>query len=236
MSGKISGYNIFDLNSTQAVSGVLTEVGAVGSDNLLVTEQGIREAIAAVGGVTVASGVALDADYTSIGSAIAAYETIINIIGDTDETADVSVGSSGLYIRIVNSATLNMMDNTFLWSEAGNLNMNGTGRVVFEYGSDDTLFDVNSTAGKPKISNINFVNNSSASGYITNATGGRISNATIAGDLFVDGTRNIISSCDIEGNLALASTSDNNIVSMCQLDGVYWDLGSGNSLATINIY
>lgn len=186
-------------------------------------------------GVTVASGSAV-ADYESINNAVASGNTIINVIGDTIETADIDVGSSGLNIRVFNSAIIDMLDNKFLWSDGDNLQLVGNGKIVFLYTSDDTLFDVDGGTGSPKVNNMDFDNNSAASGYIMNSTGGRISDAIIGGDLLINGTRNIITSCDIGGNLALATSSDNNIVSSCQLDGLQWDLGSGNMLATINIY
>jgi hypothetical protein len=211
------------------------------SDTLQITSgrpqwQVAAAAAAAGGGFGVTVDASIPADFTTIVEALASGNTVMTVIGDTVESANIDVGVSGLNIVMANSALLDMDTNKFLWSADGDLRIEGNGSIIYSYLVDDTLFDAAGNAGAPVIDGIRLNNNSSASGIITNATNASLSSCVVSGDLVLNGVRCSVVGCDLTADLILPYTSENNEVSSCQLNGAFTDNGSGNILSDIRIY
>lgn len=185
-------------------------------------------------GVTVAANI--PADFTSIVEALASGNTVMTIIGDTVESSNIDVGTSGLNIVMANSVLLDMTTSKFLWSADGDVRIEGNGSIIYSYLTDNILFDAAGNAGAPVVDGVRLNNNSSASGILTNATNASFSNCVVSGDLVLDGIRCSVIGCDLTANLILPYTSENNEVSSCQLNGIFTDNGSGNILSDIRIY
>ncbi len=193
-------------------------------------------AAAAGGGFGVTVAASIPADFTTIVEAISSGNTVMTIIGDTVESFDIDVGVSGLNIVMANTALLDMATNRFLWSDNGDVRIEGNGSIIYSYIAEDILFDAAGNAGAPVIDGVRLNNNSSSSGIMTNATNASFVNCVVSGDFVLDGIRCSVIGCDLTADLILPYTSENNLVSSCQLMGDFTDNGSGNILSDIRNY
>ncbi len=189
-------------------------------------------------GVTVADAkYDLNQDYETIEEALDNNETIVNIIADVSDGTTINVPASGVTINIFNDSTITFQDTFFSWSQNSNLVIRGQGRIVFHYTSDRTIFDFNGNSGRVNVSDVEFVDNTvGASGTLTNGTGGRFTDCTFTGDIFVGGTKNIINSCSISSNLTMSPGSINNIISDTSIAGIFVDQGSGTIADNVPVF
>ena len=183
-------------------------------------------------GVTVA-GLPVSADFETVTAALAANETILNVIGDTTEPSDPQVGASGASIVMFNSSDVSMGVNNFEWTQGSNLEIRGNGKITFAHTVNTTLFDFNGEAGRLTVNGIELDNQSSAITTLTNGIRGRFDNCFIVGDAVFNGTRNSISDCEISLNVIVASGALDTMVSNCNYGGGLVDNGSGTIFADL---
>ena len=183
-------------------------------------------------GVTVAA-LPVVADFETL-SAAAVSNTVLNVIGDVIEIADVPVGSSGLTVRMFNSPFIAMGPNSFLWSANGELAIRGP--AIIDYGSDP-LFDANGNVGRAIVDGLEINTNLAATGVLTNGTSGRFTGCVYSSGLRLDGIRNTVTGADILLGIVVDAGAENNMISNCQLSpNNIVDAGSGTILSDIRIY
>lgn len=185
-------------------------------------------------GVTVAEN--LPADFTSIGAAIAAGNRVFTVIGDTTESADIDVAESGLYIVLVNSAQLDMADNSFVWSDNGDLDIAGNGSVRYAYASAEFLLDVNGNSGGATVNGINLRNEGAGAATITNGTNHKFDNCIFVGDVYVSGVLNTISAATMTADLTIQTGASGIHVANTQINDSWTDNGTDSVLSDIRIY
>lgn len=185
-------------------------------------------------GVTVAG--SIPAQFTTVGAAAAAGNNIINVIGSTSEPSDISVDASGLNIKLYNSAEVDMNNNSFVWASNGDLALDGNGRISFNYSTNDTLFNVGAFSGKANVEGVRIANISSASGALVDGIESRFSDIVFEGDVILEGTRNKIVGCNVQGNFFAQLGSLLCKAAACQFDGTIVDFGSGTVISDTDSY
>jgi hypothetical protein len=221
----------------------MSYVGVGSQDQVLTLDAGTQKwqdpAVAVGGtgvlGVTVAE--FIPADFPSIVAALAANNTILNVIGDVNEVATINVPSSGLSITIFNASDVNLGTQNFVWTDNSNLDIRGNGFVSYGYASPTEIFDHSGfNLGRVTVDGITLNNNSSAPATLTDGVDGRFSNCVFTGGVLLDGTRNQIDSSDITGDLEIAATSVNGKISSCQVDGSLTDNGTATVISDTDNY
>ena len=188
------------------------------------------------GGVVTVAG-AITADYATIVAAIAAGETIFNVIGDTTEPSNILVGSSGLNITLANSSTIDMGSNSVVWGSDSSVDMRGNGGISFNYSTSDVLFNVSSNLdAKLTVDGLLVTNSSTATAGLCNGKDMTFQACIFVGDAILDGVRNTIVVSDFRSNLLLLSNASGCQVSSCQIDGIIVDSGVATLLSDISTY
>ncbi len=191
-------------------------------------------------GVTVADAAISPADFVDIGDALDAGETIIHVIGTCREGSQVSLQSSGVSITLYNGAQINLGDEfgKFSWNQDCNLSINGNGSIRWGNTADSIMFEFNSSNGRLNIDGIEFINEvvPSFSGIITNGAGGRFTDCTFTGDVFINGSGNILNSCSMSSNLTVVSGAINNIISDTSVRGIFVDQGLGTIADNVPVF
>lgn len=185
-------------------------------------------------GVTVAENI--PADFTSVAAAITAGNRVFTVIGDTTESSDLDVAESGLYIVIVNSAQLDMADNSFVWSSSGSLDIAGNGSVRYDYSTQDFLLDSNGNDGSATVNGINIRIDGTFPGSITNGTNHKFDNCIFIGDVYVSGVMNTISAATMTANLVIQTGASGIHVANTQINDTWTDNGTDSVLSDIRIY
>lgn len=173
------------------------------------------------------------ADFETL-SAAAVDNTVLNVIGDVNEVADVPIDASGLTIVMFNSPTIDMGANSFLWSSDGDLAIRGA--AVINYGSSP-LFDANGNTGRAIVDGAGLNTSLAATGILTNGQQGRFTGCIFGSGLRLDGIRNTVMGADILLGIVVDAGAENNMISNCQLSpNDIVDAGSGTILSDIRIY
>lgn len=180
--------------------------------------------------VTVANQSGVVADYASISGAIASPFNAIYIIGDTVEPGQVQIPSSGLSIKFLNDASLNMGSSNFLWQDNAGVYIEGNGEIV---STAATLFDANGNSGRIDVKGITITTSSGT--VLTDGTDGRFSDVILSSGMTISGTRNMIVSSKMQ-SLEIGAGSTNAIVSDSFVDEPIVDNGTGTILADIKEY
>lgn len=169
--------------------------------------------------------------YPTINAAIEASHNVIFVNSATIETNDITIPSSGLYMTILPHGSVNMSNYVFSTDNA-KLNINGNGTISYNYSSIKTLFDGNDNS-RLNIDGIQINNNSSATSYITDINDAKFSNLDIAGNININGNRNIFSSCKLSnGNITINNGINNTILNSCVFDGILIiDSGNGTIIS-----
>jgi len=216
-----------------------------GSKNLVV---GIPPRISAISGVfdyivlnsgtlgssvTTVAGSPIVADFETLSAAAAADNTLVEVIGDVTEVADVLIGASGLTIRMVNDPIITMGANKFAWSSDGSLATRGPAVISH---TSTPLFEASGNVGRVLADGLEITNLLVSTGVLTNGSRGRFNGCVFNNGLRIDGTKNTVLGAEISSGIIFEATSENNMVSSCQLSGYTSDAGSGNIFSNIRVY
>ncbi len=200
-------------------------VSQVGSQNLVIGRRILRT-------VTVAA-LPVVADFETL-SAAAVNNTILDVIGDVIEVADVPIDASGLTIRMFNSPVIEMSGNSFLWSADGDLAIRGPAVINFD---STPLLDANGNVGRAILDGVELNTGLAATGVLTNGERGRFTGCIFGSGLRLDGIRNTVMGADVLLGIIIDAGGENNIVSNSQLSpNNIVDAGSGTILSDIRIY
>lgn len=186
-------------------------------------------------GVTVAA-LPVVADFETLSAAVSGNNTELNVIGDVVEVANILVPNSGLMVRVIRSAKVNMRTNKFIWDADGDLYMRG-GILRHNFSSDNTFFDLNGNNGKLYVENMEIQNSGSATVALMNSLNGEFNGCIFDGPAIVAGERNRLIGCDFI-NLTIASSGINNTISSSHIPSAnpIADNGSGTILNAIRQY
>jgi hypothetical protein len=173
------------------------------------------------------------ADFETL-SAAAVNNTVLDVIGDVNEVANVPIGASGLTVRMFNNPTIDMAGNSFLWSANGSLALRGPASIDF---TSSPLFDANGNSGRAIVDGMEITTGLAATGILTDGERGRFTGCVFTSGLRLDGIRNTVVGADIGFGIVVDASAENNIISSCQLDAdEIVDAGSGTILSDIRIY
>ncbi len=186
-------------------------------------------------GVTVAA-LPVVADFETLSAAITANNSELNIIGDVAEVANVIVPESGLMVRIIRSAKVNMGANKFVWANDGDVYLRG-GTLRHNFSINETFFDLNANNGKLYVENIRIENSGTGTVALMNSFNGEFNGVDFEGDTIVAGERNRLIGCDFT-DLTIASSGLNNTISSSHIPvaNPIVDNGSGTILSAIRVY
>lgn len=154
-------------------------------------------------GATVASS---GADYTSVGAAISGQQTIINVVGNVYEQANINLGSSGLNLFLYNGATVAMGTNSFSVDTGERLFVIGDGNITYSGAQLGALFN---GSGLLYVEGIGINNTNNNAACLTNMDYARFDSVRFDGDVRICGDFNIYSDCIYRYGTVLFATSAN---------------------------
>jgi len=176
--------------------------------------------------VTVASGSLLNPDYNTVGQAVDAGATRMNIIGDVFEASGVfSAGT--LIIELQNSATWDLGDNTF--SSANKIDVRGNGAVRYA----QSVFHSPAFSSSINIEGVDIINDSTSESPLVSAAGYDVANCAFIGDCVIAGSGGLMSSFSVSGDLIITTLASGCNLQHSNVVGIVVDSGVGTVMSNV---
>lgn len=176
--------------------------------------------------VTVASGSSLNPDYNTVGEAVDAGATRINVIGNTFEVSGV-FSPDTLIIELQNSATWDLADNAM--GSANKVDVRGNGTIRYA----QTIADSPAFSSTVNIQGVDITNASTANCPLVAASDYDVASCSFTGDCVIAGSGGLLSSLKISGDLIVTTSASGCNVQHANLTGLVVDSGVGTVLSNV---
>jgi len=176
--------------------------------------------------VTVASGTSLNPDYNTVGEAVDAGATRMNVIGDTFEVSGV-FSPDTLIIELQNSATWDLGAHTM--GSANKIDVRGNGAIRYT----QTVADTPAFSSSVNLDGIDIVNASTAICPLVAAVGYDVASCDFTGDCVIAGSGGLMNSFSITGDLIVTTLASGCNVQHVNMTGTPVDSGVNTVLSNI---
>lgn len=204
--------------------GIITQV-------LTQTNVGARWLNSAAGiiGALVGSGVA-NTNYLSMGSAILAGETILNVIGPTLETSDISIPQSGLSVVLFNGARVDLNDSRLTGTDRP-VSIIGNGTIRYRRVDQQALCE-----SRLILQGIGIENDSAVFPPLSSADKSKITHCNFTGDCVVSASGTQVHGCNIAGLMVVDESANGVDLSDLQVNGLPIDSGVATTMSNVSFY
>jgi hypothetical protein len=176
--------------------------------------------------VTVASGTSLSPDYNTVGEAVDAGATRVNVIGDAFEVSGV-FSPDTLIIELQNSAIWDLADNTI--GSANKIDVRGNGSIRYA----QTVTDAPAFSSSVNLDGIDIINASTATCPLVAAVGYDVASCDFTGDCVIAGSGGLMNSFCITGDLIVTASASGCNVQHVNMTGTPVDSGVNTVLSNV---